>query len=389
MAVKQEQRPPEQQLLPGENRLRLILDTALDAVISIDKNGLITEWNKQAEAIFGWPAEEVIGKLMSDILIPPAYRAQHWQSFRKFLEDGSSKILNKRVGVEALTRSGTIIPVEVTVTVQRNENCYFTSFIRDMRCEKKAREKILKYSKELERSNQELDDFCYIVSHDLKEALRGIQHFSQFLLEDCADRLDEDGKKKLRTISDLTQRLGELLDVLLQYSRLGRTELAIGETNLNDVVQNVVQLFCIKIQETEAEVKICQQLPTIVCDRIRIAEVFRNLIGNALKYTDKKGNKIDIGCINNHTRALGENVFFVRDQGIGIAPEHLEAIFKIFKRLHPKGAYGGGTGSGLAITKKIISQHGGQTWAESKGKDQGTTFFFTLPQQKSVLITTQ
>jgi signal transduction histidine kinase len=140
-------------------------------------------------------------------------------------------------------------------------------------------------------------------------------------------------------------------------------------------------VLTINLKEKNTTVEILQKLPVIMCDRIRVRELFQNLIGNALKYNDNKENKIEISYVKDHPRAPGEIVFYVRDHGIGIAEKHLEAIFKIFKRLHTSEAYGGGTGSGLAIVRKIVTQHGGKIWAESKGEGQGTTFFFTLPQK--------
>ncbi|MBI3440551.1 MAG: MASE1 domain-containing protein [Proteobacteria bacterium] len=247
---------------------------------------------------------------------------------------------------------------------------------------KEAENNLLRVTRELKRSNQELDDFAYIVSHDLKEPLRGLQNFSQFLLEDYEDKLDTEGKNKLHTISDLTKRLEALLDTLLYYSRLGRTELAVRATDLNDVVRNVIDMLSITLKEKNTTVDILRKLPVISCDSAHIGEVFQNLIGNALKYNDKPENKIEIGFMTDHLRAPGEVVFFVRDHGIGIQEENLETIFKIFKRLHARDAYGGGTGSGLAIVRKILLQHGGNVWAESKGKNQGTTLFFTIPEKK-------
>jgi light-regulated signal transduction histidine kinase (bacteriophytochrome) len=245
---------------------------------------------------------------------------------------------------------------------------------------------LLRYTEELRRSNQELDEFAYIISHDLKEPLRGLQRLAQFLQEDYRDRLDAEGRGRLIMISTIVLRLDKLLDSLLYYSRLGRTEMAIGETNLEEMVQNVVTVLAVPLQEKNTKVEIRQKLPVIVCDRVRVAEVFRTLIGNALKYSDTLGNIIEIGVVSDHPRALGQTAFYVRDHGIGIPEKYLGSIFKMFKRLHAKEAYGGGSGSGLAIAKRIINQHGGEIWAESKGMGQGASFFFTLPQAQATSV---
>ena len=253
---------------------------------------------------------------------------------------------------------------------------FFYTDSRRAKAERALREAEERHLKELESSNKQLEDFCYIVAHDLKEPLRGLQTFSKLLLEDYKEKLDEDGKSKLLTICDTTQRMEKLLNALLDYSRVGRTSLAIRETDLNQAVQNVVSMFAITLQEKNIDVVITNKLPTITCDFVRITEVFHNLIGNAIKYNDKPQNRIEIGYTEKHP---GEKIFFVKDNGIGIKKDYLEKIFKIFQRLHPRGAYGGGTGSGLTIAKKIIEQHGGDIWAESAGEGKGTTFFFTIP----------
>ncbi len=241
-------------------------------------------------------------------------------------------------------------------------------------------QQLRQYTQALERSNRELDDFTYIVSHDLKEPLRGLKRFSQFLLEDYHDKLDEDGKSKLDTISTLVVRLETLLDTLLYYSRLGRVETAVSAVRPQDIIKNVVDMLAISLKEKNTVVEIVGRLPVVRCNPVRIQEVFQNLISNALKYNDKPENRIEIGTVTDHPKAPGKTVFYVRDQGIGIAEKHLHVIFNIFKRLHASDAYGGGTGSGLAIVKKIIRQHGGDIWAESPGVGQGTTFYFTIPQ---------
>jgi PAS domain S-box-containing protein len=371
----------EFQLQNSENKLRSMIDSALDAVIGMDQQGKITEWNRQAEVIFGWLYSEAIGKSLAQMIIPSEHHDSHNRGLQRFLADGTGPILSRRIEVEALNRRGEQFPVELSIAAQKlHDNTYqFTAFLRDITVRKDVEEKLQHYMKELEESNRELDDFSYIASHDLKEPLRGLHNFSRFLLEDYQDKLDDEGKNMLYTIADLTKRMDELLSSLLHYSRLGRTELSVRATSLDEMARNAIVMHAVQIKETNTKVEILQELPTAVCDYVRIAEVFQNLIGNALKYNDKQDRKIEIGYLKNHTRYPGEDVYFVRDNGIGIEPKNLEAIFKIFRRLHAKDAYGGGTGSGLTIARKIITQHGGYIWAESQGKGQGTTFFFTIP----------
>jgi light-regulated signal transduction histidine kinase (bacteriophytochrome) len=230
---------------------------------------------------------------------------------------------------------------------------------------------------ELLRSNQELDDFAYIASHDLKEPLRGIHNYATFLVEDYADKLDEEGRSKLETLKLLTQRMENFIDSLLEFSRVGRLDLALGQTDLNVILAEVLDSLHITLQERHVEARIPRPLPTVRCDRVRIGEVFRNLISNATKYNDKPEKWVEIGYTNGSDPQPLPPVFYVRDNGIGIRQKHFEAIFRIFKRLHARDNFGGGTGAGLTIVKKIVERHGGRVWIEST-PGEGTTFFFTL-----------
>jgi light-regulated signal transduction histidine kinase (bacteriophytochrome) len=227
---------------------------------------------------------------------------------------------------------------------------------------------------ELERSNNELDAFAYIASHDLKEPLRGIHNYSNFLIEDYGETLNEEGREKLRTLIRLTQRMEDLIDSLLHFSRLGRVDLSMQHTDINGVVYRSLDLLSARIEEMSVEICIPKPLPTMYCDRIQVGEVFNNLIANAIKYNDKAQKWIEIGYIDASPAPV---TFYVRDNGIGIREKHFEAIFRIFKRLHGPSKYGGGTGAGLTITKKIVERHGGKIWVEST-YGEGSTFYFTL-----------
>lgn len=230
----------------------------------------------------------------------------------------------------------------------------------------------------LEASNRALDDFAYIASHDLKEPLRGIHNYSRFLLEDYGDKLDDQGQGMLRTLGRLAQRLEALTTDLLSYSRLGRVELAVGSVDLQALLHEVLDSLDFSLRERKVEVRIPRALPTLRCDRVRIAELFRNLVSNAIKYNDKQQPWIEIGY-----RDQQPVEFYVRDNGIGIAPQHRERVFQIFKRLHERDAYGGGTGAGLAIARKIVAMHQGHIRIESE-PGSGTTFIFDLSEKLHV-----
>jgi two-component system, chemotaxis family, sensor kinase Cph1 len=226
---------------------------------------------------------------------------------------------------------------------------------------------------ELQRSNEELDSFAYAASHDLKEPLRGIHNFANFLMEDYAEILEDSGVAKLQTLVRLTQRMEDLINSLLLFSRLGRADLIRQSVDLDGLVQQVIATNEIARPQSQTEFRIPRPLPSVKCDRLQVTELFTNLISNAIKYNDKAEKRVEIGYSDTATVPT----FYVRDNGIGIESEHFDKIFQIFRRLHGQEAFGGGTGVGLTIVRKISERHGGRVWVESS-PDQGTTFYFTL-----------
>ncbi|MDZ7992592.1 MAG: ATP-binding protein [Nostoc sp. EfeVER01] len=247
-------------------------------------------------------------------------------------------------------------------------------------------DKLASMNFELQRSNEELDSFAYVASHDLKEPLRGIHNYANFLMEDYADILDSDGMAKLQTLVRLTQRMEDLINSLLHFSRLGRAELVRQSVNLNELVPQVIATLTISRPQSEVEFRIPQALKSVQGDRAQINELFSNLISNAIKYNDKPEKWVEIGFIEgNGERKVASTslTFYVRDNGIGISQEHLDKIFEIFRRLHGRDEFGGGTGVGLTIARKIVERHGGRIWVEST-PTVGSTFYFTLSAEANI-----
>ncbi|WP_167856884.1 ATP-binding protein [Hymenobacter aquaticus] len=243
---------------------------------------------------------------------------------------------------------------------------------------------LARLNSELERSNSELDSFAYVASHDLKEPLRGIHNYSLFLLEDYADKLDSEGVGRLQTLVRLSQRMESLIESLLQLSRVGRQDLTVQETNVQELVEEIVDLLHPRFEQTGTHVTIVGALPTFRCDLVRVREVFHNLLTNAMRYSNHAEKQIRVGLAP--AGVLGPKgsgspddfyVFYVQDDGIGIEPRHHEAIFKIFKRLHAQDKYGGGTGAGLAIARKMVEKQDGELWVDS-ALGQGATFYFSI-----------
>jgi len=235
-----------------------------------------------------------------------------------------------------------------------------------------ARERELRES--LERQVAELDAFTYSVSHDLKEPLRALEAFSQFLLEDCADRLDEQGREYLLKLANAAVRMKRLIDDLLTLSRASRESRRRTQVDVGRLVRDVVERMSSTVEGRGATVAVEDGLPDVLADPPRVEEVFANLLGNALKFNESKRPSVKIGV-----RALegGMATFYVQDNGIGIDPQYHERIFGIFQRLHRREEYEG-TGAGLSIVKRLVEIFGGRTWVESE-LGAGATFLFTLP----------
>jgi light-regulated signal transduction histidine kinase (bacteriophytochrome) len=235
---------------------------------------------------------------------------------------------------------------------------------------------LLRLNESLRQSNAELDSFAYAAAHDLKEPLRGIHNFAHFLKRSADSKLTEEEQGRIQTIMQLTRRMDDLTDALLHYSRIGQTELLREKLDLNEVLERVLELLSARLVETGTVVSIPRRLPPVETDRISLTGILTNLVVNAIKYNDRPAGDrgIEIGWRDE----VGRQVFYVRDNGIGIAERHLEHVFRIFRRLHGRSEYGGGSGAGLTIARRAAERLGGRLWAESPGAGLGTTFLFTL-----------
>jgi PAS domain S-box-containing protein len=369
-----ERKQIEEALRENEARTRSIIDFANDAFITIDAAGVITDWNPQAEATFGWSRSDVIGRALADTVIPVQHREEHLEGLHRYVISGDGPMLNQRLEMEALHRDGHLFPVEMTVVpIRWGRGHIFSVFMRDITERKRAQEALARQTEELTRINAELEDFTHSVSHDLKEPLRGIEAFAGFIAEDYGDKLDEQGQRYVNVLRESAVRMKDLIDDLLQLSRIGRTRYEYAPVPLRSLVEDVSLELNYSLQEKHAELWIDPELPTVACDKVRIREVFKNLISNAVKYNDKPRPQINISCTSDN----GAVTLSVRDNGIGIDLDYHEKIFKIFQRLHHREEYEG-TGVGLAICKKVVEAHGGRIWVES-APGNGTTFLFTLP----------
>jgi light-regulated signal transduction histidine kinase (bacteriophytochrome) len=296
----------------------------------------------------------------------------------QFLKAGESNILGKTVELTGKTKEGNEIPIETSLSFRKTgkERYIFTAFIRDITFQKKVERKLVENAKELKTINKDLENFVYIVSHDLKEPLFTIEGYMARLSRIYKDALEEKGNLCIErikiNIGTMSQKIKEITEVL----RVGRITYDFKSNDSGAITTEVVSSLDSRIKRNKINVSIHDKLPTIVCDENRMKDILSNLIINAIKFMgEDEQRQISIGCDKNGNDYYK---FYVEDTGIGIRKEYQEQIFTIFRRLKEIDAEG--TGVGLSIVKKIVEQHKGSIWIESPVKDgKGTRFCFTIP----------
>jgi two-component system, LuxR family, sensor kinase FixL len=351
-------------------RIRLILDSSLDAVVSIDDAGLVTGWNPQAATSFGWSRDEALGKDLADLIIPERHRAAHRRGLANFLTTGEGPLLNRRLELAAIRRDGTEIPIELTISPLSLPDRYeFSAFIRDITDRKATEEQIRHYATELERSNRELDQFAYSASHDLRSPLRAIGQMASWITEDHGKTLPDEVCRDLGLIQRRVRRMQQLLDDILDYARAGRQDDELTHVDSERLVHEIVDMLAPPPGMTVN----VGALPAFVTHRAPLAQVLRNLIGNAIKHHDRAVGHIDVSA----SAGADSIEFVVRDDGPGIPREYHQEIFQMFSTLKPRDVMEG-SGMGLAMVRKILENRGGSIHVES-AEGRGATFRFTWP----------
>lgn len=360
----------EEALRESEARMRAIFDTAVDGIVTIDERGTIERFNPAAEHMFGYSEAEVAGNNVS-MLMPSPYHEAHDGYLAHYLRTGEKKIIGIGREVVGLRKDRTTFPMDLAVgEMRQGERRMFIGTVRDISERKQAEEQRDRLLHELESANEELTNFGYVVSHDLKAPLRAIGSLANWLSTDYADKFDVEGKEHMRLLISRVYRMDALIDGILQYSRVGRVKEVAVAVDLNRLVREVIDLLA---PPENVAISVENSLPTVMAEPTRIQQVFQNLLSNAIKYMDKPEGEIRIAC-----SAEGRQLkFSIADNGPGIAQQHFEKIFQLFQTLAPRDRVES-TGVGLALVKKIVEMYGGRIWLEST-VGRGCTFFFTLP----------
>jgi len=359
--------------LESSRRHHQIIETALDAFVEMDSDGLITNWNARAETTFGWPRSDAIGQPFSKIAIPRRYQEADPQGLRRFLAAGEGAVLNKRIEITALHRDGSEFPIELAISsILWGKRRLFAAFVRDVTERKRAEQELARRADELARSNADLEQFAYVASHDLQEPLRMVASYTQLLARRYKGKLDADADEFIGFAVDGATRMQHLIQDLLSYSRITTKGKELQVIDSRAACDQAVANLRVSIAESGAVVT-TGSLPTVRADVTQLTQLFQNLIGNAIKYRKERKPEVQVAAKPTEDGW----VFCVQDNGIGIEPPFFERIFQMFQRLHTRKQYTG-TGIGLAICRKIVERHGGKIWVESQ-PGNGSAFLFTIP----------
>jgi PAS domain S-box-containing protein len=369
----------EQRTREREARFRALLESAPDAVVISDTEGRIVLVNVQTERLFGYPRDQLVGQTV-ETLVPERSRARHVGHRSGYITEAHVRPMGTGLELYGVRADKTEFPIAVSLSpVETNEGTLIVSAIRDITDQRAVERKVEELNARLTRDNaelatvnKELEAFSYSVSHDLRAPLRAIDGFSQALLEDCAERLDDGGRNHLTRVRQAAQRMGLLIDDLLKLSRVTRADVGVEDIDLDALAREIVSALRANDPQRTVEVEIVDGL-TARGDPHLLRIVLENLLGNAWKFTaGRSPARIKFGQF----RIDGKTAYYVRDNGVGFDMAYADQLFRAFQRLHDARAFPG-TGIGLATVQRIIHKHGGRVWADAK-TGKGATFHFTL-----------
>ena len=368
-----ERKNAEEALRESEEKYRALFETAEDAIFLSDDAGTFVDVNSAACLSLGYSREELLKMSNKEIDADPI----GYETFTKLREGVAKEAVFE---VNQKRKDGTLVPVEISGKVIESDGSkIFLAIARDITERKRADEKLKRTMADLKRSNTDLEQFAYVVSHDLQEPLRMVSSYVQLLSRRYVGKLDSDADDFIGFAVDGTSRMQTLIQDLLTYSRVGTRGKPLTPTNCEDILGQVLANLKLTIEDNSAVVT-HDALPTITVDASQINQLLQNLLENAIKFHGEDAPRVHVAA----ERKDGKWLFSVADNGIGVEPEYFERIFVLFQRLHGRDEYSG-TGIGLAVCKKIVERHGGRMWVESE-PGHGATFYFTIPEKGGVQI---
>ncbi|HKK44070.1 MAG TPA: ATP-binding protein, partial [Balneolaceae bacterium] len=371
-----------EQIKKNEKRMSALFEAATEGIIISDVDGKIVIVNKKTEELFGYSRQELVGKGI-ETLVPRRYESRHKKYRQQYYKNPEPRPMGQGRDLYGLTKSEEEFPVEVSLNYfETDEGKFIISNVIDISQRKEAEDQLLKAHRELKQkaielkqSNEELEQFAYVASHDLQEPLRMVASYTQLLARRYKDKLDADANDFIAYAVDGAHRMQQLLNDLLQFSRVGTRAKPFKLVDLKKVVEDALQNIEKLIDENDAEILIGSEFPSLSVDKTQLTQLFQNLVHNAIKFRGKARPEVRINAEELETHWQ----FSVADNGVGIPQKYQERIFVIFQRLHNRDKYEG-SGIGLAICKKIVERHNGKIWMESTlGK--GTTFYFTISKE--------
>jgi len=358
----------------SEERLSMLVHGVTDyAILILDPEGRVTTWGEGAERIKGYRAEEIIGQHYSKFSTPEdVTQGKPFEELKNAKEQGRFEEEGWRI-----RKDGSRYWASVVVTALRDKSGQLRGFgkvVRDISERKKSEERLARTVEDLKRSNEELEQFAYVASHDLQEPLRMVASYTQLLSQRYKGRLDADADEFIAYAVDGSTRMQSLIQDLLAYSRAGTKPKPLLEISVEGALNAALGNLRAMIDESGSIVT-HDSLPLITTDESQLVLVFQNLVSDAIKYRGAENPRVHISATNSGGK---EWLFSVRDNGMGMDPQYFEKIFMLFQRLHGRGEFEG-TGIGLAICKKIVERLGGRIWVESEPQ-KGSTFYFSLPE---------
>ena len=377
----------ETQKLLQKNEIMLssVISTALDAIVITNQEGIIIRWNRAATDIFGYAPEEVIGKTLMETIIPPSFLEAHGKGFLRFLSEGNSNILNRRLELTGIRKNKDEFPIELTVTAMQHEKeYYFNGFIRDISSRKQREAELVQMKEKAEQAAKAKSQFLSIMSHELRTPLNAVIGITHLLFQ---GNPREDQQEDLRTLQFSGESLLHIINEILDFTKLdsGKIELSAIDFNLRDLVQSLYQSFSYKAREKHIvfDIEYDEAMPFMVRgDNFRLSQVLNNLISNAIKFTSQGSVRLKVDMVENKGHSFITK-FSVVDTGIGIAEDKREKIFEQFTQADSDTTrLYGGTGLGLSISAKLVELMGSAILIDSV-MGEGSDFHFSIVLHKA------